>query len=126
MTDAQRERINYLRRLRRKSRAKAHSSITTPLGEALKKALNQNSLYLAADKAVPKNYAGFKRDDIVASLVLAVLEGEITQCQIPAAVSEHTKQYNRQYNRQYDLYKSVDFGLVAWRMAESTEENLFE
>lgn len=52
------------------------------MGEALNAALGQNTLYAAALAAVPTSLPRHVRDDVISSIVLAVLEGEFTQADI--------------------------------------------
>ena len=68
--------------------AKGRSSHTAAL-EALNAALGKNTLYATAAAAIPATLPPHVRDDAIQSLILAVLEGEVSE----AAVAKHAKRF---------------------------------
>lgn len=71
-------------------------------GEALQAALNKNDLYATARASVPSYYPRHTRDDIISSIVLAVLEGDFTLAEIP----NYAKKFISAYYKEADYYRT--------------------
>lgn len=82
--------------LRRARRTRDRVAI---IGEALQQALGKNTLYAAALAAVPANFPRHTREDIVSSLVLAVLEGEISETEIASHAKAHISAHYRMFTK---------------------------
>lgn len=93
---------------RQKAAAPAVAPAATDGG--LVAALHGNKLYSAASAAVPRRFPRDVRDDVISSLVLAVLERQITVAEIPAkAASFITAHY-----RDRDFHKAVSIDAFAF------------
>lgn len=62
-------------------------------GEIFKEQLNRNELYAFVASAIPREMSPIARDDIMADMMLAILEGRIERENIKAHVGEFTKQH---------------------------------
>lgn len=87
-------------------RAAAGRMTLKAVGEALESALGKNTLYAAAVAAVPRSLPRDVRMDVVSAIVLAVLEGEISEAQIPANaqrfVTAHYRMFDQHKTRSLD------------------------
>lgn len=82
-----------------KAKNKIGGQTTAVIGEALQAALGKNTLYASAKAAVPSSYPPYIRDDIISAIVLAVLEGEISE----QAIKANAKRFEAAYWRERDL-----------------------
>ena len=74
-----------------------------PLGAALKQSLNQNEIYHAVNKAVSFGIPAHIRDDVIGSMILAVLEGDLALDQVKARARE----FSAAYHREAGTYKTI-------------------
>lgn len=93
---------------RRKAKRDGKNVSISTIGEALQTALGKNTLFTAAKAAVPKYLDRHAREDIISSIVLAVLEGEIDEADIPAKAGGYITAYNRGSNH----YNTVSIDAV--------------
>lgn len=73
------------------------------LGEVFGAALAANALYATVSAVIPRGMPRHVRDDVISSIVLAVLEGELSQDDIRA----NAKRYITAYYREYDQFRCV-------------------
>lgn len=85
------------------------------IGEALELQLGKNTLYAAAAAAVTRRLPRDVRQDIVSAIVLAVLEGEIEESEIP-------RQAPRFINLHYRAFSK--FGFVSLDMPVPGTDNM--
>jgi hypothetical protein len=80
----------------KRSKAKRRK-IAKHLGETHKSELLKNNIYAAASHATPMHLPRWIRDDVIAEIVLAVLEGKIALEQIAKRVREFITAHHRAY-----------------------------
>lgn len=88
-------------REKRNARRRIGTASTQRVSENLARALGQNELHSAAARAAPKRLPRWVRDDVIADMVLAVLEGQ-------ARVDELTPQAEAFVSRHYREYETFD------------------
>lgn len=79
----------------RAKEAKKLKGVPEALGTQLKRSLNSNDLYAAVNAAVSVGLPRHIRDDVISSMVLAVLEGEIAIDDAKGKAREFTARYHR-------------------------------
>jgi len=72
-------------------------SYLSTTGKGFTVALLQNDIYAEASRHVPAGFPTFARDDIVADIVLAVLERKYDRRDIAIRAKDHVKSYWREY-----------------------------
>lgn len=87
----------------RKIRARIAPRFRLAPEAALNAALLKDTLYAAASAAVPKRFDPDVRNDIIAEMVLAVLEKEIEISDLAAKAPEFTTRYMRMYGRKHEV-----------------------
>lgn len=84
------------------------------VGAALKRALSKNELYAAVDRVIGRGLDAYVRDEIRSEMILAVLEGEITEAEI---TSQTARAFVAAHNRSAGawLTRSMDASLYGDR-----------
>ncbi|MBR0945961.1 hypothetical protein [Bradyrhizobium liaoningense] len=77
-------------------RAKTTKRRQTYQADLLSRSLSSNEFYAAADRAVPRYFDPADREDIVANLVFALIEGQISVDEVSGRVREFTTAFYRQ------------------------------
>ena len=83
--------------------AKERALRNRPIGEVFSQQLAQNDMYAAVNAAVPVGLPPHIRDDIIGSMVLAILEGELEI----QDVGKRTREYKSQYDKTFEVYRTV-------------------
>lgn len=86
----------------------------TAIGETFRTMLNQNTLYAVVSNAVSKGLEAHIRDDLISSVILAVLEGNLTELDIINKSDKYRQVYSQgnTNTRTKGHTSSLDTGLL--------------
>jgi hypothetical protein len=96
---------------KRNARRRIGPVSATRASESLARALSQNELFAAANAAAPKRLPRWVRDDVIADMVIAVLEGQLTVNELAAKAEGFVTRHYR-LHETYDTV-SLDYRATA-------------
>ncbi len=77
-------------------------------GELQTRELMKVDVYAAARRALPSGLPAFVRDDVIADIVIAHLEGKLALAEIPSRARE----FLRAHYREFDTFKTVSLDAI--------------
>ena len=95
----------YIRRSKANPKRRKAARPAVDSAEIRTKSLLRDDIFQAAAKAVPSRIEGWRREDIIQDIVLAVLEGDLAIEDIPG----QAQSFVRRFNRQFDQHLNVEF-----------------